>query len=204
MSIEEQAEEYVNKKLCSLCREEKSKTKCATCSTFLTAYKCHLDGLAEGRKEQEKKDKGFCEAVCMKGGKIADLKAQITEIEKRINTLKIKNASLQKKNEQQAKQIEEMKCCGNCKIEVKDEEYPCSECDGKSKWVLAGSKKLIVYNKSNGLIADEFIYSDDIEITEHVKKFVGDTKNKDCFLLKFPSGNYCFYANSDYYYKITE
>lgn len=36
-------------------------------------------------------------------------KAQITELEKRINTLKIKNASLQKKNEQQAKQIEHNK-----------------------------------------------------------------------------------------------
>ena len=65
-------------------------------------------------------------------------KAQITELEKKINTLKIKNASLQKKNEQQAKQIEKMKCCGCCKYSARDNDLlPCSECDGKSKWQLA-------------------------------------------------------------------
>lgn len=55
MTDEEKAEKYINKKLCFLCREEKSKSKCATCSTYLTAYICYLDGLKEGRKEQEKR-----------------------------------------------------------------------------------------------------------------------------------------------------
>lgn len=43
-----------------------------------------LYGLAEGRKEQENKDKGFCESFCMKGGRIADLEKENAELRERL------------------------------------------------------------------------------------------------------------------------
>lgn len=73
MTEEERAEKHIDKKLCSLCREEKSKTKCATCSTFMTAYICYLDGLAEGRKETAEK--------------ISELEKENKELKSHISTL---------------------------------------------------------------------------------------------------------------------
>lgn len=46
-----------------------------------------------------------------------------------VEELQVENAVLKEQNEK-------MKCCGNCKIEVKDDEYPCCECDGKNKWEM--------------------------------------------------------------------
>lgn len=120
-------------------KTEKSKKRLAELLCEYTKV-VFIDGLAEGRKEGYSKGLdtfpntrrenerlrrtmlNYSECITehqntikRKDEENKELKAQITELEKKINTLKIKNASLQKKNEQQAKQIEKMKCCGNCK-----------------------------------------------------------------------------------------
>lgn len=74
----------------------------ANSESFDIAHQAVLYGLAEGRCE-------LLGIIQVKDKVIAKFKTQITELEKRINTLKIKNASLQKKNEQQAKQTESLK-----------------------------------------------------------------------------------------------
>lgn len=59
----------------------------------------------------------------------------------------------------------------------------------------------IVYLKSNNHIADEFHCIPD-KITEHIMKHTNtEEKKQDCFMFEFASGNSCWYAHSDYYYK---
>lgn len=53
-------------------------------NTRMCIIQAYLDGLTEGRKEQKNKDNGFCELVCMKGGKTAELEKQNAELRKRI------------------------------------------------------------------------------------------------------------------------
>lgn len=80
-------------------------------------------GLAEGRKEQEKNDKGFCKNVCMKGGKITELekeneqlKAEIKQIIERERVVPEHYlCEMIEKNKELKAQIEKMKCCTNCK-----------------------------------------------------------------------------------------
>lgn len=59
----------------------------------------------------------------------------------------------------------------------------------------------VVYHKSNNHIADEFHCVPD-KITEHIMKHTNtEEKKQDCFMFEFASGNSCWYAHSDYYYK---
>lgn len=91
----------------------------------------YIAGLAEGRKQEyeiihEKFKKGEITIFGRTCKQWEELLCRKYELEKRIPELE--------------KQIEEMKCCGNCETEVNDAEYPCSECDGKNKWEMKDGK----------------------------------------------------------------
>lgn len=89
----------------------------------------------------------YYELENFKDNEITELKAQLTILEKRINTLKIKNASLERKNEEQKAQTEKMKCCGNCKYNNRPLVYDkedgcyrklyCKDCYLRNKWETA-------------------------------------------------------------------
>lgn len=71
MTDEEKAEEYV-----------KTNHSHIMSGTMKSIYKkIYLDGLTEGRKEQKNKDEGFCELVCMKDGKIAELEKENADLQ---------------------------------------------------------------------------------------------------------------------------
>lgn len=164
MTDENKAEEYVNKKLCSLCREEKSKTKCATCPTYLTAYICYLDGLAEGRKELEKenaeqKQKLESDQLALneaneiiaelkynlkcRDDELAESKAEINQIIERERVVPEHYlCEMIDKNKELKAQVEKMKCCNNCKNAHYDWreqvlEGICNECRNYNKWESA-------------------------------------------------------------------
>lgn len=123
---------------------------------------CYLDGLADGRKEQENKDKVFCESFCMSGRIIefekenAELKAQIKLLTEKVGfweeQTKLKEAQIEEydrlnmfdiaRTDELKAQIEKMKCCANCKYENKSSyKHEClhtsKRCAGYENWEMA-------------------------------------------------------------------
>lgn len=162
MTDEEKAMTQFKKTFCTTCKyKDVCDVSILDCSCYDSTYRqSYLDGLAEGRKESaeeiDRLEKEKCELLGIIQGKdkvIDELKVQIKEQEKLIETQYVENQTLGNNNAtlihrlgELSEHIEKLKCCGNCKYNDRPLVYDkedncyrklyCKDCYLKNKWEL--------------------------------------------------------------------